>query len=224
MDVLAFFFFAAIPFVFLVFALREYPPGRENLKVFFYAVTFISFTLAAMMFVMHGEDGVTMRVFDPPSTVSTLTFRCDDPVQVSSTLNATGRLVAFPLPNLNFPAGNYAFDSVLTALCYNRSTVPTGLSDTSVYLKKPFDYAIQIPNTVDTAVNQITRNVQARGFEDFVSPYDERRESDIYFLIDNRGSFDVMFPIAFLYGGIGMTMLVFTVSEIVVIRFNRSVL
>jgi len=221
MYVLHFFIFLIWPVVFMLLALRQYQPVYENLKVFFYSAAFVCFVLAASMFIIHGEEGVILRVFDPPSTVSTLTFRCDDPVQVSSTVNATGRFIAFPLPHLNFPLGDYAFDSVLTALCYNRSTVGTGFDDTSVYFKKPFDYTIQIPNTVDTSINQITRNVQARGHE-FVSPYDERRESDIYYLLDNRNAFDVLVPISVLYGGLGAVMFIFTMSEILTIRWNRS--
>jgi len=220
MDVLPFFIFLILPFVFMLLALRQQPPGYENLKVFFYAAAFICFTLAAMMFVMHGDDGVVLRVFSPPSTVSTLTFTCDDPVQVSSTINATGKLIAFPLPSATFPDGNYAFDSVLTALCYGRSAVGTGLDARSVYIKTPFAYTIQIPNTVDTAINQITRNVQGQGY-DFVSPYDERRESNIYYLLDNRNATDIILPLTGLYGGLGAIMLIFCISEVLTIRWNK---
>jgi len=212
MDILPFFVFAILPFIFLLFALRKYEPGYENLRLVFYAITFVAFTVAAVNFVMDGEDGIILRVFDPPSTVSTLTFTCNDPIQVSPTVNATGRLIAFPLPSATFPDGNYAFDSVLTALCYGRSTVGTGLDARSVYLKTPFDYTIQIPNTVDTAINQITRNVQGQG-HDFVSPYDERRESDIYFLLDNRNAYGFIVSMVVLYGGLASVMAVFTLSE-----------
>jgi len=213
MDILPFLIFLILPFVFLLLSLRSYGRGYENFKMLFYMITFVCFAVSAMMFIMHGEDGVILRVFDPPSTVSTLTFRCDDTVQVSSTVNATGKLIAFPLPSATFPDGNYAFDSVLTALCYGRSAVGTGLDARSVYLKTPFDYTIQIPNTVDTAINQVTRNVQGQGY-DFVSPYDEKRESDIYFLIDNRGAIDYIFPIAFLYSGFAVIFAIFGMSEV----------
>lgn len=224
MDAAPFFIYLILPFIFMLLALRTYQPGYENLKIFFYAISFVLFTVAGTMFIMHTEDGVFLQVFDPPPTVTTIERDCNIfQDRGGSVGNATGQMRAFyvgPEANFNpFADGSYAFDSVNQIFCFSTDFVPVG-TDFFAF-KVPFKYTIQIPNTVDGSVNTIANRAQDN-FPQFVSAYDERRESDFYYLFNVRDVFDQMIPLVAIYMGLGAVMLIFCISEILTIRWNRS--
>lgn len=195
MDAVPFFIFLAMPFPFLILALRDYAEAYHNVKIFFYVVTTVAFMMAAMMFIMHSEEGILFVVEEglvPPAT--RINIDCIG-------LNQTGLYQDYPVfvhPNIGDP-GRQVF--------YHTYCGGGQMEQSNSFVHYGPAFGSQ----------QISVNIPGMGFPsdlfgDDLAYYDQFYYDEYYFVRPDK-SYEIMYPLTFFYGGLGAVMMVFSLSE-----------